>query len=192
MKDKLKKAYHTVWRWPEVYSDSTAIIWTSRAIAIAIPLVLISLTFLTGVPLFGWAVTGVIAAFIGFALIATTIRTFYGEYETVESFEVRESRVKEYFHGFPAHTDVPIMENAPGEWIAYGHIDPKTFLSAISTVILHVTEDSERAEYYLGLENQVGQLYATFRNPEDGHWDEGLDFCKPSSEHCFPITRIEI
>lgn len=191
MKDKFIKAYHTVWRWPEIYSDSTAVIWTSRGIVIAIPLVLIVLTFLTGVPLFGWAMTGVIAAFVGFALIFTTIRTFYTEYETVESYEAREFRVKEFFHGFPAHTDIPIMENAPGEWIAYGHIDPKVFLSAISTIILHVTEDKERAEYYLGLENQVGQLYATFRNPEEGHWDEGLDFCKPSSEHCFPITRIE-
>jgi hypothetical protein len=150
------------------------------------------LTFLTGVPLFGWIVTGIIAALIGVVLILTTIRTFYGEYETVESFEVRESRVKEYFHGFPAHTDVPIIENAPGEWVAYGHIDPQTFLTAIRTVILHVTEDEERAEYYLSLENQVGQLYATFRNPEEGHWDEGLDFCKPSSEHCFPITRLEV
>lgn len=191
MKDKFIKAYHTVWRWPEVYSDSSAVIWTSRAIAIAIPLVLIVLTFLTGVPLFGWIVSGAIAAVIVAALIYATIRSFYDEYETVESFEVRENRVKEFFHGFPAHTDVPIMENAPGEWIAYGHIPPRDFLAAISTIILHVTEDEERAEYYLGLENQVGQLYATFRNPQEGHWDEGLDYCKPSSEHCFPITRIE-
>ena len=192
LKDKVRKAYRVVWRWPEVYSDDKWVIWASRIIATVIPAGLIALTFLTGIPLLGWAATGVLAALITLIIILTTVRLFYQEYPTVENFDIREARVKEFFHGFPAITAIPLIEHEPGEWVAYGHVDPKEFISAIQLVILTVTDDPEQALVSADLAKSVGHLYATFRNPAEGHWDEGLEMCKPAAEHCFPITRVEL
>jgi hypothetical protein len=192
LKDKIIKAYRTAWRWPEVYSNSSAVIWTSRAIAFLVPLALVGLTLVMGVPIFGWAATGFIAGFIGFAMIVTTVRMFYDEFDSVENFETQEARIKEYFNGFPAYTAIPIIEHEPDEWIAYGHVEPQEFISAIQTVLGAVTEDHGLIEAYGGLQESVGHLYATFANPAEGHWGEGLEMCKPTAEHCFPITRLSL
>ena len=192
MKDKMLKAYWTAWKWPEVYSDDKWVIWMSRIIAIAIPLGLIGLAFLTGLPLLGFALSGIVASLFGLGIIMITIKLFYQEYPTVEQFEAREARIKEFFHGFPAHTDVPLIELEPGVWIAYGHVDEKTFIEAIRTVVRGVTEDDKIVALFDNLENSVGHLYATFKNPAEGHWDEGLDLCKHTAEDCFPITRVSI
>lgn len=188
--NKLHRAYVAAWHWPQVYSDSPAVIWTSRAIAFLVPLALIVLTVLTGVPLFGWAATGFTAAFIGFVMILMTVKMFYAEYESVEDFQSREMKVKEYFHGFPALTDVPVIENEPDEWIAYGHVEPLLFISAIQTVIRGVTDDETLVEAYSGLEESVGHGYASFVNPKEGHWGEGIELCKQTATDCFPITRV--
>lgn len=190
MKDKLTKAYWTAWRLPEVYSNSGSLIWTSRIIAIVVPLVLIAVTVITVVPLFGWGVAAILVAFLVLVLVLLTIRIFYEEYATVEEFDVKEARVKEFFHGFPSYTDIPLIEYEKDEWVSYGHVESQLFLDTIQTIIYKVTEDPALADSYLGLENSVGHLYATFRNPKEGHWDEGLELCKPSAEHCFPITRV--
>lgn len=190
MKDKIIKAYRTAWRWPEVYSNSASLIWTSRAIAIVVPLVLIAVTFITGVPLLGWAVTSAIAVVLLLGILISTVRIFYDEYSTVEEFEIKEARVKDFFHGFPSCTDIPLIEYEKDEWISYGHIDPNELLTAIRAIVFKVTEDEYLADSYLDLENSVGHLYATFRNPVEGHWDEGLDLCKASDPECFPITRV--
>lgn len=190
MKDKLVKAYRTAWRWPEVYSNDPSVIWTSRAIVILIPLALAALTLFTGVPVFGWLATGFLAAFVTLGLVVITVVMFHSEYDSVKNFQTREERIKSFFHGFPAHTDVPLIEYETDEWISYGHVDPEAFLDAIQTVVYGVTEDSTLADSYLGLEDSVGHLYATFRDPREGHWDEGLDLCKQSAPDCFPITRV--
>jgi low affinity Fe/Cu permease len=191
MKDKrIIKAYRTAWLWPEVYSDSPSVIWTSRAIAFLVPLVLVFVTIMTGVPVFGWLATGFIAGTIGLVMVITTVKMFYQEFDSVEDFKSRETQIKEFFHGFPALTDVPVIENEPDEWIAYGHVEPQEFISAIQTVIREVTEDETLVEPYNGLQESVGHLYARFVNPEEGHWSEGIELCKPRGEGCFPITRI--
>lgn len=190
MKDKIIKSYATVWRWPEVYTRDPIIIWVSRSIAIVVPIGLLLLTILTGVPIYGWAATSFIALFVLAGVVLTTVRLFYPEYSSVKDFQTRESRIKQFFHGFPAYTTIPIIEYEKDEWISYGHVDPKEFLDAIQTVIYKGTEDAALADSYLNLESSVGHLYATFRNPKEGHWDEGLDLCKASAEDCFPITRI--
>lgn len=195
MKDnKVVKAYWTAWRWPEVYSEDKWVIWLSRIIAIVIPVSIIGLAFLTGVPLLGVAASGIIAVLMGFAIIIITTNLFYQEYPTVQSFDAKEARIKEFFHGFPAHTDVPLIELERDEWVAYGHVDPKQFTMAVAEVILYAAEDHDRAKAFeaLSLADSVGHLYATFRNPEEGHWDEGIDLCKNSTEGCFPITRLEL
>lgn len=192
MQDKILKAYRTAWRWPEVYSDAPSIIWTSRAIAFLVPLGLIALTIITGVPLFGWAASGFIAVFIAFVLILMTVRMFYEEFDTVENFQSRESRIKDFFTGFPAITPLPIIENEPNEWVAYGHVPPHDFIEAIQSIVLTVTEDAETADQFPKLENSVGHLYASFVNPAEGHWSEGIELCKKSSEDCFPITRLQV
>jgi hypothetical protein len=192
MKEKLIKTYRTAWRWPEVYSNSSAVIWTSRAIAFLVPLALIGLTVVTGVPIYGWAATGFVAAFIGFVMIMSTVYMFYDEFDSVEDFETREARIKEYFNGFPAHTDLRLIEHEPNEWIAYGHVQPQEFISAIQTVLAAVTEDKALIDAYGGLQESVGHLYATFVNPEEGHWGEGLELCKHTVEDCFPITRLTL
>jgi hypothetical protein len=190
MQDKIIKAYRTAWRWPEVYSNSPAVIWTSRALAFLVPLCLIVLTLITGVPVFGWLGTGMIAGFLIGVLIIVTVNMFYSEFNAVEDFEDREARVKEFFHGFPSITDVPVIENEPNEWIAYGHVEPQAFVSAIQTIIREVTDDDALVEAYNGLDASVGHLYASFVNPAEGHWSEGIEFCKPTGEGCFPITRV--
>lgn len=192
MKTKLVKAYRTAWRWPEIYQEPPSVVWSSRAITVVVPLVIVVLTFLVGVPLFGWAITTLLAAFISVILIIITVGLFYREYDTVEDHETRENRIQEYFHGFPAHTDVPLIESEPGDWIAYGHVDPHEFIEAIRTVILHVTEDQALADTYSPLEGSVGHLYATFKHSDEKHWSDGLNFCKPSEADCFPITRVEL
>ena len=192
MKDKILKAYRTAWRWPEVYSDAPSVIWTSRAIAFLVPLGLIALTIITGVPLFGWAATGFIAVFIAFVLILMTVRMFYEEYDTVENFQSRESRIKDFFTGFPVITQLPIIENGPDEWVAYGHVPPQEFVETIQNIVMTVTEDTEAASQYLELENSVGHLYANFVNPAEGHWSEGIELCTKTTEDCFPITRLQV
>lgn len=190
MRSKVVKAYSTAWRWPEVYSESPAIIWTSRIISIVIPLILIGLTFLTGVPLFGWGITALIATFVAAGLIVVMVKTFYVEFESVEDHETRQNRIKEFFHGFPSLTPVPLIEYEPGAWVAYGHVPPQEFIEAIQTVILHVTEDQALADRFAALEPSVGHLYACFT--EEDHWSAGLNLCKPSERESFPITRIEL
>lgn len=190
MQDKIIKAYRTAWRWPEVYSNSPAVIWTSRALAFLVPLGLIILTLITGVPVFGWIASAVIASFLGFVLVLITVKMFYEEFNTVEDFEDREAQVKEFFHGFPSITDVPVIENEPNEWIAYGHVEPQAFVTAIQTIIREVTDDEALVEAYNGLDASVGHLYASFINPNEGHWSEGIQMCKPTGEGCFPITRV--
>lgn len=193
MKDnKVVKAYWTAWRWPEVYSDDRWVIWMSRIIAIAIPLGLIGLAFLTGLPLLGFALSGIVASLFGLGLIAITIKLFYHEYPTVEKFDEQEARVKQFFHGFPAITDIPLIELDPGVWVAYGHVNEDEFVRAIQSVVLAVTDDPLELVPLMHIETSVGHLYATFKNPAEGHWDEGLDLCKHTTENCFPITRVEV
>jgi hypothetical protein len=192
MKDKLVKAYKAAWKWPEVYTDAPSLIWTSRAIAVLVPLALVALTVVTGIPIFGVALTGVLAILLVFITILMTVKIFYPEHDTVEDFQSRESRIKEFFHGFPSITSVPLIEHETDEWIAYGHIPPEEFVAAIQTVITYVTGEEWQATLPDGIENSVGHLYATFKNPEESHWGDGLDLCKPSSENCFPITRLEL
>lgn len=192
MKDKLIKAYRTAWRWPEVYSNSPSVIWTSRALAFLVPAALIALTIITGVPLFGLLATIFLATLIGLLLVIVTVKMFYSEFHTVENFQSRETKIKEFFHGFPALTDVPVIENEPDEWVAYSHVEPLEFISAVRTVIQAVTEDEELLSSYDGLQGSVGHLYARFINPEEEHWSEGLELCKPTAEDCFPITRLTL
>lgn len=194
MKDKLIKAYTAAWKWPEVYTTAPSVIWTSRAIAVLIPLGLVALTIVTGVPLFGWAITAVLVALLSFVIILTTVKIFYPEHDSVEDFQSREARVKEFFHGFPSITDIPLIELERNEWVAYGHIPPKEFTTAITEVILYAAEDHDRSKAFqpMQLEESVGHLYATFKFPEEEHWSEGLDLCKATTENCFPITRLEL
>ena len=191
MKEKLLKAYRTAWRWPEVYSESKDVLWISRAIAVGIPLSVVLLTFFSGISIFGWTFSLILAAFVGMGLIFLTVANFYEEYPTVEDFEAREARIKDFFIGFPSITDIPVIENDPDEWIAYGHIPKTTFLDAISKILYKVTEDGELADSFLGKEDQVEHTHAHFKNPKEGHWSEGLDFCKEYTKDCFPVTRIE-
>lgn len=190
--NRVVKAYTAAWRWPEVYTTSPSLIWTSRAIAVAVPLSLVALVIITGVPLFGLAATGVSAAMLVLIIILMTVHIFYQEYETVEDFQSRELRIKEFFHGFPSITDVPLIEHEPGEWIAFGHIPPAEFLDAIEDVIHEVTGSLEGYGPYFLLDESVGHLYATFKNPNEGHWGEGIQLCKPTAENCFPITRLQL
>jgi hypothetical protein len=192
MKEKVVKAYRAAWRWPEVYSESPAVIWTSRAIAFLLPVVLLALTFITGLPIFGFSAAVMVTLVIGLALVWVTVESFYKEFDTVEEFQAKEARIKEFFHGFPSITDVPLIENEPGEWVAYGHVDPRQFIEAVQKVIYEATGDGTTADKYIGLEGSVGHLYASFSNPEEGHWGEGIDLCKSSSETCFPITRVTV
>lgn len=190
MKDKLVKTYTAAWRWPELFSHDPVVIWTSRLIVFALPVGLIVLTFITGVPLYGWIFTAIYAFLVLLGLLGATIKMFYPEYSTVENFQTRESRIKQYFHGFPAYTDIPLIEYDTGEWISYGHVDPEEFIDAIIKVILGATEDLKATEKFGGLASTVGHTYATFKN--EGHWDEGLELCKAHTEDCFPITRIKL
>jgi hypothetical protein len=190
--NRVAKAYTAAWKWPEVYTTSPSLIWTSRAIAVLVPLSLVGLVVVTGLPLFGLAATGVSAAMLVLIIILMTVHIFYQEYETVEDFQSRELRIKEFFHGFPSITDVPLIEHEKGEWIAYGHIPPEQFLDAIEDVIHEVTGSLEGYGPYLRLEESVGHLYATFKNPDEDHWGEGINLCKNTAENCFPITRLEL
>lgn len=192
MKDKLTKAYVAAWRWPEVYTTAPSVIWTSRAIAVLVPLSLVTLMVITGIPLYGWAATAVLAALLGFVIILATVKIFYQEYDTVEDFQARELRIKEFFHGFPSITDTPLIELEKDEWVAYGHIDPELFIDAIQQVILSATDDIQKATLCSSLKGSVGHLYASFKNPTEEHWSEGIELCKHTTENCFPITRIEL
>lgn len=188
MKEKLFKAYTAAWKWPEVYTTSPSIIWISRAIAVLIPVGLIALTFLTGIPAFGLAKTLLVTAIIAFVIVLTTIKIFYQEYETVEDFQSREDRIHDFFHGFPLITPVPLIELESDEWVAFGHVPPKEFVEAVQQVITRVTDDPDRVP--ADVENQVGHLYAVFKNPQEGHWSEGIELCKPTKHDSFPITRL--
>lgn len=190
--NRVVKAYTAAWRWPEVYTTSPSLIWTSRAIAVLVPLSLVAVVIITGTPLVGLAATGVSAALLVLIIILMTVHIFYQEYETVEDFQSRELRIKEFFHGFPSITSVPIIENGPGEWVAYGHIPPAEFLDAIEDVIREVTGSLDGFGPYFQLEESVGHLYATFKNPDEDHWGDGISLCKSTAENCFPITRLEV
>ena len=190
--NRVIKAYTAAWKWPEVYTTAPSLIWTSRAIAVLVPLALVVLVIVTGIPLFGVAATIASAVLLVLIIILMTVHIFYQEYETVEDFQSREARIKEFFHGFPAITDVPLIEHEKGEWIAYGHIPPEVFLNAIEEVIHEVSGSENGFRPYLDLENSVGHLYATFKNPDEGHWGEGINLCKATAENCFPITRLEL
>lgn len=192
MKDKLVKAYTAAWKWPLLFSHDPVVIWTSRLIVFAIPLGLIALTILTGVPQYGWGYSLFFAALVTLALLGITIKMFYREYESVEDFKTRETRIKEFFHGFPAYTDIPLIEYETGEWVSYGHVDPEDFVDAIIKVVLGATEDPAAVDKYAyaGLASTVGHTYATFR--DEGHWADGLELCKAHAEDCFPITRLKL
>jgi hypothetical protein len=190
LKEKLIKAYRTAWLWPEVYTKSPSLIWVSRAFAFLVPLALVALTVVTGIPLFGWVATAFIAGIFALVMVVFTVKLFYTEFDSVEDFQTRETRIKEYFHGFPALTDVPVIENEPDEWVAYGYVEPQEFIEAIKTIIREVTDDEALVDAYRGLEDSVGHLSARFVNPQEGHWSEGIEVCKPTGQGCFPITRI--
>jgi hypothetical protein len=192
MKDKISKAYWVAWKWPEVYSDDQWVIWVSRVIAILMPAGLVALTIVTAVPLLGWPATWLIVSVMVLAILTITIKLFYSEHSTVEDFDAREARVKDFFHGFPAYTDVPLIELEPGIWVAYGHVPEDEFINAIQTVVRNVTEDEEIVARYAHLEQSVGHAHATFRNPAEGHWDEGIDLCKHTAKDAFPVTRVEV
>lgn len=192
MKDKIVKAYRAAWRWPEVYSESPAVIWASRAIAIVIPLALVVLIFITSLPIIGLYGAIAVTAFISLSIVVITVESFYHEYESVEEFEARSARIKEFFHGFPSITSVPLIEYEPGDWIAYGHVDPKEFIEAIQTVIYEATGEADTADKFINLEDSVGHGQARFTNQDEKYWGQGLELCKPSSEHCFPITRVTV
>jgi ABC-type uncharacterized transport system fused permease/ATPase subunit len=192
--NKVVKAYWTAWRWPEVYSEDKWVIRLSRLIAIVIPISIVALAFLTGVPLLGLAAAGFVSAVMALGIILITINLFYQEYPTVENFDAQEARIKEFFHGFPKITTVPLIELEKDEWVAYGHVDPKDFTIAITQVILYAAEDHDRSKAFdpMGLNDSVGHLYATFKNPEEGHWEEGINLCKNTTENSFPITRLQL
>lgn len=189
---RVVKAYTAAWKWPEVYTTSPSLIWTSRAIAVAVPLSLVALTIITGVPLFGLAATGFMASLLVLIIILMTVQIFYKEYPTVEDFQSRENRIKEFFHGFPSITPVPLIEHEPGEWIAYGHIPPEEFTTAIREVLDVVMNNPPKSQQLDSLTGSVGHLYASFKNPSESNWSDGLTLCKPTAENCFPITRLSL
>lgn len=191
MKDTLIKAYKAAWRWPEVYSHSPSTIWVSRVIAVALPLVLVGLAFFLFLPVLGILVSALIGVVTGIVMVIATVVIFFKEFEGIESFKLQEAQVREFFHGFPSITNVPVIEHGEGEWIAYGHLPSEDFVDAIRAVVLEVTEDPCRASMYTGAEEYVEYLYAAFLNPEEGHWKEGISFCKPSVPTSFPITRLD-
>lgn len=190
MVDRICKAYRVAWLWPTVYSVSPLIIWLSRAIVFLLPPGLMVLTILTGAPLYGIVAASAIAAVTGCALIYATVRMFYKEYESVEEFSTRDARLKEFFHGFPSYTDIPLTEYEPNVWVAYGHIDHEEMRAGIRSVITAAEGTFERfttvAYTYIST-----QTFARFTNPASGHWSEGIEICKPSAHGAFPITRVE-
>jgi hypothetical protein len=190
--NRLVKAYTAAWRWPEVYTTSPSLIWTSRAIAVLIPMSLVAMTAIIGVPLFGPVVTAALSFVLVVIIVLVTVQIFYHEYDTVEDFQTRENRIREFFHGFPSITDIPLIELEKDEWVAYGHIAPEDFITAIRQVLDSVTDDPSKSLDLLFLTESVGHLYASFRNPEESHWGDGLELCKPSAENCFPITRLSL
>ena len=190
MRDKLAKAYHTAWRWPEVYSEDTVVIWLSRFLAVVLPLSLIALAFITVLHQIGLAASIILTAVLAAVIVMLTVRLFYTEYPAVASLEEMESRRSEFFHGFPQYTSVPLIEAEPGVWVAYGHLPPEEFVSAIRSVVAGVTDDQDIIALYEDSEKSVGHLYATFTDKSD--WDDGITLAKPSDEGSFPITRIEV
>lgn len=191
MKNKLVRAYWTAWRWPEVYSDSPSVIWVSRAIAIVMPLALLTFTFLTGFAVFGW-IAVILSAFLAVLMVAYTISVFDEEYDSVENYKHWESSLQEYFHGFPAITSVPVIEESRGEWIAYGHIDPEVFLNAIQRILDEICDDPTVPDAYTDQEDLVEHTTATFLNPSRETWGDGIRICTEEETNCFPITRISI
>lgn len=191
MKNKLVRAYWTAWRWPEVYSDSPSVIWASRVIAIVVPLTLLTFTFLTGLAVFGW-IAVVLSGLLAVLMVAYTISVFDEEYDTVENYKHWESSLQEYFHGFPAITSVPVIEETRGEWIAYGHIDPEVFLNAIQRILGEICDDPTVPDAYTGREELVEHTTATFLNPARETWGDGIRICEEGERNCFPVTRISI
>jgi hypothetical protein len=175
-----------------VYTTAPSLIWVSRVIAFLVPLSLVVLVFITFIPWVG--LTGALAfsILLAIVIIVATVQIFYQEYDSVEDFQTREQRIKEFFHGFPYLTDVPLIENEPGEWIAFGHIPPDQFIEAIRTVLDDVMNHPPVSQHLVTLTDSVGHLYATFKNPEEDHWSEGITLCKHTAVDCFPITRLEL
>lgn len=189
MKDKFVKAYRVAWQWPELYSNSLIIIWLSRAIVFLLPAGLVALTLITGAPLYGTVVALILSALMGLSMAYATVRMFYKEYDTVEESTTRDTLINEFFHGFPSYTSVPLIEYEPHVWVAYTHVGHAEMRSAVMAVILAAGAPSPVEEGYPNYESV--QTYARFVNPEDGHWSEGIEICKPSAHGAFPITRLE-
>lgn len=192
--NRITKAYTAAWKWPEVYTTAPSLIWTSRAIAFLLPISLAVLLFITVTPLYGIGTTAVVIGMLVVLFTLLMINIFYQEYDTVEDFQSRETRIKEFFRGFPSITDVPLIELGRDEWVAYGHIPPKDFTMAIAEVILYAAEDHDRSKAFkaMELEESVGHLYAVFKNPDEEYWSEGMELSKATAENSFPITRLEL
>lgn len=191
MKDKLIKTYRTAWRWPEAYGESKDLIWTGRVLTIAVPVGLTVLAFVSSLTLYGLVPALLLAAFVALGMVTITVCLFHEEYPTVEEFEIHEDRIKNFFHGFPKYTDIPLIENGDREWVAYGHVDPFKFVTAISTILRDVEDDPDAAEHVLWLEDRVEYHYARFNNPLEDLWNEGITLCTDDTTRCFPITRVK-
>jgi hypothetical protein len=191
MRTKLRQTYRTAWRWPEAYGESKDLIYIGRALTFAVPVGIVALSFFTTIATLGILLSALFAAAVAVALVFLTIVLFHDEYPTVEEYETHEDRIKRFFHGFPNHTDLPLIENGDREWVAYGHIEPYKFVSAISTVLRDVEKDWSEAEHVLWLEDQVEHTFATFIHPDEDFWNEGITFCTGDTSKCFPITRVK-
>ncbi|QFG12824.1 membrane protein [Arthrobacter phage Mimi] len=191
MREKLKQTYRTAWRWPEAYGESKDLIYIGRALTIAVPVGIVALSFFTTIATLGILLSALFAGAVAVALVFLTIVLFHDEYPTVEEYETHEDRIKKFFHGFPSYTDVPLIENGDREWIAYGHVDPFRFVSAISIILECVSNDPDEAEHALWLEDRVEHTYATFNHPSEDFWNEGITICTVDTSKCFPITRVK-
>lgn len=189
MKTKLAKAYWTAWRWPEVYTDSVSVIWTSRVLAVALPLGLTLTTLLTGIAAYGIVAAVLVTGILVGVILLVTTHLFYEEHGRVKQYTDMDAQVRSFFLGFPQVTALPIIERRNGEWVSYGHIGKEDFLAAVADILRSVTEDEGLILALTPDPDTVEYQYATFTNPEEDHWDEGIDLCHASVENCFPITR---
>jgi hypothetical protein len=194
MFSKLIKAYKTAWRWPVTTNDPSTVVWSSRILAYIAPVMITAACFAIGLLTLGLAGAVLVTLIVGMGLVVLTVTIFHPEYPDIREYEKHEDRIARFFTGFPQYTNMPIMENGDNEWVAYGHIDPTKFLSAVQTIIKNVSEDDkdDLSWRYVGLEPFVSHDYAKFTNQDENYWDEGIDLCVNSLDRCFPITRITL
>lgn len=192
MTTKFKEAYKTAWRWPETNNDTHSVVWSGRALVYIAPIAAVLLTFALGLLIFSTLFSLLLSGFVGLAIVILTVTIFHPQYHEVQSLEAHEDRITRFFHGFPQYTDIPLMENGENEWIAYGHIDPFKFVSAICTVVESISEDDSLSQQFATLAPFVSHEYAQFRNAEEDFWDEGIQLCVSDLDQCFPITRLQL